>query len=72
MAKDVVKYNRIKATLALKDRTSKELAEHLKINAQTVSSWCTNSRQPRLDELYAIADFLDVEPIILLEPRTKS
>jgi transcriptional regulator with XRE-family HTH domain len=60
-------YNRIKAMLALKHKTSKELAEYLQINPQTVSSWATNSRQPRLDELYAIAEFLQIGPCELLE-----
>lgn len=53
--------------LPLKHKTGKELAEHLQINPQTVSKWATNSRQPRLDELYAIAEFLKVGPCELLE-----
>jgi len=68
MPKEVVIYNHIKATIALKRTSSKALAEYLGINPQTVSSWCTNNRQPRLDELYAIAKFLEVSPHDLLEP----
>jgi transcriptional regulator with XRE-family HTH domain len=61
------RYNRIKAILALKHKTGKELAQYLEINPQTVSCWATNSRQPRLDELFAIAEFLKVVPCELLE-----
>lgn len=60
-------YNRIKAMLALRHKTSKKLAEHLGMKPQTVSSWCTNARQPRLDELFAIAEFLEMSPSELLE-----
>ncbi|WP_343305799.1 helix-turn-helix transcriptional regulator [Chitinophaga niabensis] len=61
------RYNRIKAMLALKHRTAKELAHYLQIAPQTVSYWATNSRQPHLDELFAIAEFLKVGPCELLE-----
>ena len=45
----------------------KELAQYMEINPQTISGWATNSRQPRLDELFAIAEFLKVGPCELLE-----
>lgn len=61
-------YNRIKAFLALKQKTNKQLAEYLWVSQQTVSIWCTNYSQPSLPELYAIAEFLKVDVCELLEP----
>lgn len=52
--------------LALLHRNNKDLASYLNVNPQTVSSWVTNSRQPRIDELYAIAAFLRIDPCELL------
>ena len=53
-------YNRIKAMLAEKKRTSKWLAEQLGKDPATVSKWCTNTSQPTLDILIDIADLLEV------------
>lgn len=52
--------NRIKAALAEKGRTSKWLAEELGKSKNTVSRWCSNSVQPSLEMLDAIADLLEV------------
>lgn len=65
------KYNRIKAVLALKGIKNKDFAALLHKKPQTTSAWCTNSRQPRLDELYDIAKVLKVQPVELLEPFTE-
>ena len=56
MAKKV--YNRIKAILAESGQSSKELAEALKVSEQTVSRWCTNTRQPSIETLYEISKIL--------------
>jgi len=64
------KFNRIKAVLALKGIKNKDFAAMLHKKPQTTSAWCTNSRQPRLDELFAIAKVLNVQPVELLEPFT--
>jgi putative transcriptional regulator len=56
MAKKV--YNRIKAILAETGQSSKELAAALKVSEQTVSRWCTNTRQPPIETLYEIAKVL--------------
>jgi transcriptional regulator with XRE-family HTH domain len=61
-------YNRIKAFLALKHKTNKQLAEHLNVSQQTVSKWCTNYSQPSIPELYEIALYLNVELSDLLIP----
>ncbi|WGQ10933.1 helix-turn-helix transcriptional regulator [Pedobacter gandavensis] len=66
-----ITYNRIKAVLAEKQKTNKDLADALKIAPETVSSWCTNSAQPSIKKLFDVAVFLGVEPGDLLS-STKS
>ena len=55
MTKDI---NRIKVVLAEKKRTGKWLAETTGEDPATVSKWCTNSAQPRLETLLEIARVL--------------
>ena len=52
--------NRIKAVLAERNKTSKELAKHLGKTEATVSRWCTNDVQPTIETLYEIAKYLKV------------
>jgi putative transcriptional regulator len=59
MAKKII--NRIKAVLAEKNVTSRELAAQLGKTETSVSRWCTNDMQPSLDTLYEIAKLLDVD-----------
>ena len=54
-------YNRIKAVLAEKGVTNKELAEALEVSPQTVSKWCTNDMQPSIEKLYAISKYLKLD-----------
>ena len=54
-------FNRIKVVLAEKRKTNTWLAEHLKVNVNTVSKWCTNKMQPSIETLYTIATALDVD-----------
>jgi len=54
-------YNRIKAVLAEKGVTNKELAEALGIAPQTVSRWCTNDMQPSIEKLFSIARHLKID-----------
>lgn len=61
-----LRYNTIKGMLGFQNISGSELAEHIGVTAQTVSSWVTNKRQPRLDELYAIAAFLECDPTELM------
>ncbi|HEX9503231.1 MAG TPA: helix-turn-helix transcriptional regulator [Patescibacteria group bacterium] len=60
-------YNRIKAVLAEKGVTNKELAEALGIAPQTVSRWCTNDMQPSIEKLYSISKYLknDVRELLV-------
>jgi putative transcriptional regulator len=65
-------YNRIKIVLAEKGITSKALGEALGVNKDTVSSWCVQRKQPSLENLFAISDFLEVDVRALLVPNEKS
>jgi len=55
------KLNRIKVVLVEKGRTGKWLAGQLNKSTVTVSSWCTNRKQPDLETLDAIAKLLKVD-----------
>jgi transcriptional regulator with XRE-family HTH domain len=58
MEKEV--FNRIKAVLAEKGKTNNWLAEQLDMNRTTISKWCRNEMQPRVENLFQIAEVLDV------------
>lgn len=53
--------NRLKVVLAEKKRTNRWLATQLGKNEATISKWCTNTTQPSLDDLVAIARCLEVD-----------
>lgn len=63
--------NRIKLVLVEKKRTNKWLAEQLGKDPATVSKWCTNTSQPQLETLIAIADILGVHVEELLNRSQK-
>ena len=65
-------YNRLKGVLADLGKTNKELAEGIGVLPNTVSTWCTNAKQPSWDKLYAIADYLKVDVRSLLLPNKNS
>ena len=58
MAQDIY---RLKVVLAEKKRTNKWLSEQVGKDPATVSKWCTNTIQPNLETLVAIAKALDVD-----------
>ena len=58
---DKINYNRIKAVLAEKNVSSKDLAKRLGKTESTVSRWCTNDVQPSVEVFYQIAQFLGVD-----------
>ena len=58
MAQDI---NRLTVVLAEKKRTNKWLSEQVGKDPATVSKWCTNTMQPNLETLVAIAKALDVD-----------
>lgn len=59
MKKEV--FNRIKAVLAEKGKTNNWLADELDMNRTTISKWCRNDMQPRVETLFQIANALDVD-----------
>ena len=61
MVSDKIVYNRIKAVLAEKGRTNLWLAEQIGVNKTTVSKWCTNDVQPTIENLFKIAQSLDID-----------
>ena len=63
--------NKLKVLLVERNRTSKWLAETLKMNPATIPRWCSNKTQPSLDRLSEIAKVLDVDIRDLLVPTKK-
>ncbi|MFS2519775.1 helix-turn-helix transcriptional regulator [Bacteroides xylanisolvens] len=63
--------NKLKVVLVERNKTSKWLAETLKMNPATISRWCSNKTQPSLDTLSDIANVLDVDIRDLLVPTKK-
>ena len=57
----MAKLNRIKVVLAERDLNNKLLSEQVGKDPATVSKWCTNTMQPNLETLVAIAKALDVD-----------
>ena len=57
MKKDI---NRLKLVLVEKKRTGKWLAEQIGKDPSTVSKWCSNKSQPSLEDLFRIAELLEV------------
>ena len=53
--------NRLKIVLVEKKKTSKWLAEQLKVNPSTVSKWCNNTSQPPLESIISISKLLNVD-----------
>lgn len=56
-----LRLNRIKLVLVEKDKSGKELAQHLGKTETTVSRWCRNEIQPTLETLYEISVWLKVD-----------
>jgi transcriptional regulator with XRE-family HTH domain len=65
------KYNRIKAVLADKEVSGKELGEKIGRTRSIISAWCNNRSQPSIEHLYQIANFLEVEVFELLISNKK-
>ena len=63
--------NRLKVVLAEKKRTNRWLATQLGKNEATISKWCTNTTQPSLDDVVAIARCLEVDTKDLLHSITE-
>jgi transcriptional regulator with XRE-family HTH domain len=67
------KYNRIKAELAEDEKQNADLAKYMKVHASTVSDWCTNTNQPSIQDLFIIADYLQINVRnLLVETKAES
>ena len=64
--------NRIKAVLAEKRLASKWLSLRLGKSENTISRWCSNKVQPTLDNLYEVAEILDIEVRSLIAPTKQT
>lgn len=56
----MAKLNRIRVVLAERDLNNKWLADKLGKDQATISKWVTNTTQPSLETLLAIANALEV------------
>ena len=54
------RYNRIREILDSRGTKNKFLADQLGVTHGTVSKWCSNQSQPRVEMLFRIAKVLDV------------
>lgn len=61
--------NRLKVVLAEQHKTNLWLAKTLGKDPTTVSKWCTNTAQPSLETLSAIAECLNIDVRTLLNPN---
>jgi len=53
--------NCIKAVLAEQGKTNNWLADQLDMNRTTVSKWCRNKMQPRVETLFQLSKVLDMD-----------
>lgn len=56
-----MKLNNIKPILKSTGRKQTFLADKMNMSYQQINEWCNNKRQPSLENLYNIADILEVE-----------
>lgn len=56
-----MKLNNIKPILKSTGRKQTFLADKMNMSYQQINEWCNNKRQPSLENLYKIADILEVE-----------
>lgn len=64
--------NRLKVVLAEQRKTNLWLAKELGKDPATVSKWCTNTAQPSLETLTAIAECLNVDIRLLLNSTNET
>tara|TARA_B110000967_G_scaffold104484_1_gene107152 strand:- start:288 stop:500 length:213 start_codon:yes stop_codon:yes gene_type:complete len=69
MDRDV--FNRVKAVLAEQGKTNNWLADELEMNRTSVSKWCRNEMQPRIETLFHIAKALNIDVRELLVSTKK-
>lgn len=60
--------NKIKFYLKEQGRTQTWLAEKLGLSLVTITNYCSNKNQPKVETLYEIAKILGIQVTDLLEP----
>lgn len=69
---ETIMLNRIKVALAERQKTSKWLAEKLNKSETTVSRWASNKVQPSIEQLFEIAQLLNMDAKELLNTNFAS
>jgi transcriptional regulator with XRE-family HTH domain len=62
------KINRLGEVLEEKGIYNREIAKYLNKSEETISRWINNHRQPSLNDLYNIAEYLEIDIRSLLQP----
>lgn len=63
--------NRLKVALVERQKTSKWLAGQMGKSETTVSRWASNKSQPSVEQLFAIADILNMDVRDLLNSNLR-
>lgn len=63
--------NRLKVALVERNKTSKWLAEQMGKSETTVSRWASNKSQPSVEQLFAIAEILNMDVRELLNTNVR-
>lgn len=63
--------NRLKVALVERNKTSKWLAEQIGKSETTVSRWASNKSQPSVEQLFAIAEILNMDVRELLNTNVR-
>ena len=68
---EIEKKKSLARSLFLSGMEQTEIAEKVDVSRVTISKWCTNTTQPSLDDLVAIARCLEVDTKDLLHSITE-
>ena len=66
-----INLNRLKVTLVERNKTSKWLAEQMGKSETTISRWASNKSQPSVEQLFAIAEILNMDVRELLNTNVR-
>lgn len=66
-----INLNRLKVALVERNKTSKWLAEQIGKSETTVSRWASNKSQPSVEQLFAIAEILNMDVRELLNTNVR-
>ena len=66
-----INLNRLKVALVERNKTSKWLAEQMGKSETTISRWASNKSQPSVEQLFAIAEILNMDVRELLNTNIR-